>query len=550
MTPVRPPMRPPMRPWAAPAALLLWSWAACTALPFVLAWAAGTAARAETFTWSSPSDALSMDPQGANDVVSVSVQGAAYEPLVTFSPKLELEPRLASAWEQVAPTRWRFHVRPGVRFHEGQALTADDVVFSIERGLAETSDTRQSLTSIASVTRTDDMTVEVATREPDAILPRELTFLRIMSRAWAVPHGAALPADLRRRQEGYATRNANGTGPFRLVSREPDAQTVFVRNPDWWDGTPALDRVVFRPIANDATRLAALLSGGIDMMEPVPVQAADRVRTTAGFHLVEGPETRVVYLGFDQSRAELPGSDVKGANPFRDPRVRRAVLQAIDMAAIEARVLRGAARRAGTMVAPQVDGWAPALEERPPYDPEAARRLLAEAGYPNGFTVPFDCPNNRYVADEAVCRAIVPMLARVGIRAELAVLPKAQYFPKLFRRDASLWMFGWVPATYDALHVLTNTIASPDPVANRGSYNFGGYTNASLDALVARAGAEADPESRRAAMQEALRLHAADVGHVPLYQQVLLWGASDRVRLTQLPDGVLQLRWVQVNAGK
>ncbi len=519
-----------------------------TALAALLCLAGGS--RAASFTWSSPSDALSLDPQGANDVVSVSVQGAAYEPLVAFSPKLELEPRLAVSWEQVAPKAWRIHLRPGVRFHEGQVLSADDVVFSIERGLAATSDTRQELTSIASASKVDALTVEIATREPDAILPRELTFLRIMNRAWAEAHGAALPSDMRRRQESFATRNANGTGPYRLVSREPDAETVFARNPDWWDGTPALDRVVFRPIANDATRLAALLSGAIDMMEPVPVQAVGRLRKTPGFRLMEGPETRIVYLGFDQTRAELPGSDVKGANPFRDVRVRRAVWQAIDMAAIEARVLRGVARRAGTMIAPQVNGWAPALEERPPYDPVEAKRLLAEAGYPNGFSVPFDCPNNRYVADEAVCTAIVPMLARVGIRAELSAQPKALYFPKLFRREASLWMFGWIPPTYDALHVLANTVASPDPSSNRGGYNFGGYRNDAVDALIASAGSDIDPDRRRTVMQEALRLHAANVGHVPLYQQSLLWGVSNRVRMVQLPDGVLQLRWVQVEAGQ
>jgi peptide/nickel transport system substrate-binding protein len=508
------------------------------------------ASRAASFTWSSPSDALSMDPQAANDVVSVSVQGAVYEPLVAFSPKLELEPRLATSWEQTAPTVWRFHLRPGVRFHEGQPLTADDVVFSIDRGLAETSDTRQELTSIAGARKVDDLTVEVLTHEPDAILPRELTFLRIMNRAWAEAHGASLPSDMRRRQESFATRNANGTGPYRLVSREPDTETVFVRNPDWWEGTPALDRVVFRPVANDATRLAALLSGAIDMMEPVPVQAVERVRTTPGLRLMEGPETRIVYLGFDQTRDELPGSDVKGANPFRDVRVRRAVLQAIDMATIEARVLRGLAHPAATMIAPQVNGWAPELEERLPYDPAAAKALLAAAGYPDGFTVKMDCPNNRYVADEAVCKAIVPMLARVGIKADLSALPKAQYFPKLFRKEASLWMFGWIPPTYDAMHVLANTIASPDPSRNRGGYNFGGYRNPAVDALIASAGSQADPEKRRAEMRNALRLHADDVGHVPLYQQSLLWGVANRVRMVQLPDGVLQLRWVQAEGAQ
>ncbi len=235
-------------------------------------------ANAATFTWSSASDALSLDPQSANDVVSASVQGAAYEPLVGFSPELVPEPVLAISWDRVADDRCRFALRPGVHFQDFRPFTADVVVFTVTRGLADTADTRQELTSIREAVKVDEMTVDIVTKGPDPILPRELNFVRIMSKSWAEEHGGAKPSDLRRSEESYPNRQANGTGPYRLVSREPDNQTVFERNPDWWGGHAALDKLTFRPLANDATRVAALLSGAIDMTDAVPVQDVARVQ--------------------------------------------------------------------------------------------------------------------------------------------------------------------------------------------------------------------------------------------------------------------------------
>jgi peptide/nickel transport system substrate-binding protein len=503
---------------------------------------------AATFTWSSPSDALTLDPQGANDVVSVAVQSAAYEPLIGVSPTLQLEPVLATSWERVADDRWRIKLRPSVRFHDGQPFTADDVVFTVTRGLSERADTRQELTSIKSAIKVDDLTVDILTKGPDPILPRELTFLRMMSRSWAEEHNANLPPDIKTREENFASRHVNGTGPYRLVSREPDMETAFEPNPGWWGAEkPALDKVTFRPIANDATRVAALLSGVIDMMEPVPVQDLDRVRQSSTLKLMQGPELRTVYLGFDQFRPELLDSNVKGRNPFKDVRVRKAFYQAIDMGAIETRILRGAGRPIGMMIAAQVDGYSADLDKRLPFDPAAAKQLLADAGYPDGFEVGMDCPNNRYLADESVCQAVAAMLARVGIKVALATKPKSLYFPKLFQRNVSFWMFGWTPPTYDALHLLINGLATTDKAANRGAFNHGGYSNPEVDRLILAAQGELDSKSRLRDMQEAFRLHAADVGHIPLYQQSLLWGMKQRVDMIQLPDGVVQVKWVRVN---
>ena len=503
-------------------------------------------ASAASFTWSSASDALSMDPQASNDVVSASVQSAAYEPLVAFSPQLVPEPALAVSWERVADDRWRFHLRPGVTFHEGQKFTADDVVFTVGRGLAETADTRQELTSIKEAMRVDDLTVDIITKAPDPILPRELNFVRIMSKQWAEQHNAALPQDLRRHEETFVTSHANGTGPYRLVSREADSQTVFDANPSWWNGRPALDRATFRPLANDATRVAALLSGGIDMTDAVPVQDVARIEQADGLRVMRGPELRTVYLGFDQTSPELANSSVTGKNPFRDVRVRKAFYQAIDMDAIASKVLRGYGRPIGTLVAPQVEGFSPAADKRLPYDPVAAKQLLAAAGYPDGFEIGMDCPNNRYMADENVCRAVASMLARIGIKVSLATMPKAQYFPKLFQRKSSFWMFGWIPTTYDSLHILINTMATRDPAANRGAFNFGGYSDPQVDSLIAKAQVEFDPQQRRDFVAEALSREVADVGYIPLYQQSLLWGMKRQVNMVQLPDGVVQVKWVRI----
>ena len=513
---------------------------------FLSALLGAQAASAAPFTWASASDALSMDPQAANDVVSASVQGVVYEPLVGFSRALEPEPVLATRWERVADDRWRFHLRPGVRFSEGQPFTAADVVFTISRGLSPTADTRQELTSIKEAVAVDDATVDIVTKGPDPILPRELNFVRIVSRSWAEAHDAVLPADMRARAESYATRHSNGTGPYVLVTREPDSQTVFAPNPAWWNGKPALDRVTFRPLADDTTRVAALLSGAIDMTDAVPVQDVARIGNTAGFKIVKGPELRTVFLGFDQSSPELAASSVKGRNPFGDVRVRRAFYRAIDMDAIASRVLRGYGRPVGTPVAPEVAGFSAEADRRLPYDPAAARALLAEAGYKDGFALGMDCPNNRYMSDAAVCQAVAAMLGRVGITVTLNTMPKAQFFPKLFAHQSSFWMFGWIPTTYDAMHVLINTTATRDGANNRGAFNHGGFSDPAVDALITQAQVEFDPARRNALIGEALAKAADDVAWIPLYQQSLLWAAKRSVETVQTPDGVIQIKWVKV----
>jgi peptide/nickel transport system substrate-binding protein len=317
------------------------------------------AAHAATLRWASNGDAEDMDPYTHNDSVQLSTLLNVYEPLVRRDRELRLEPGLAVRWEQTSATVWRFHLRPGVKWQDGSPFTADDVVFSAARFRSEQSPMRGQLSAMRAARKIDDLTVDIETSQPDPIFPQEQTSWMIMSKAWCEQHNATVPTSPTDR-ENFAIRNTMGTGPFRLVSREPDRRTVFERNPGWWDKPEHnLDRVEFNVIGNAATRVAALLSGEVDMIYLVPPQDMERIAHTPGVRLIEGPELRTVYLGLGQSRDELLSSNVKGKNPFRDRRVREAFALAIDEQAIASRVMRGQAHPTWLLWGPGINGTTP-----------------------------------------------------------------------------------------------------------------------------------------------------------------------------------------------
>ena len=377
-------------------------------------------AGAVTLRVANQGDVQSMDPHSLNEAVQISVLGNVFEPLVGRDRNLAPIPALATRWTQTAPTRWRFDLRRGVRFHDGSPFTADDVVFSFQRAAGDGSDMKGYTSSIKAVRALADDAVEIETTAAFPILPDVLTSVFIMSRAWCEANQATRPVDRRRGIENSASFRANGTGPFRLKERQPGTRTVLSRHATYWDAVPSnVGEVVFTPIANDATRVAALLSGEIDLMEPVPLQDIDRLNASPAVKVLQGAELRTIFLGMDQQRDELLNSSVKGRNPFKDRRVRHAIYQAIDIETIRARVMRGASTPAALLVAPGVKGYPPDLERRLPFDPSAARRLLAEAGYRDGFSVALNCPNDRYVNDAEICQAVAANLARIGVRIEL-----------------------------------------------------------------------------------------------------------------------------------
>lgn len=507
------------------------------------------AAQANTFRWANDGDVNSMDPYARQETFLLSFNANIYEPLVRRNRQLEVEPALAARWEQPTPTVWRFHLREGVRFSDGTPFTADDVIFSYQRARGPGSNIAAIFASVKEARVVSPTIVEFETQRPNPIFVQEITGWVIMSRAWAERNNAERVAELTSRQENFATRNAMGTGPFTLVSREPDRRTVLAPNPGWWDRPEHnLTRVEFNVIANDATRVAALISGEVDMVYTVPPQDTQRLSRTPGIRVHQQSELRTIYLGLDQSRDELLKSDVRGRNPFRDVRVRRAMQLAIDNEAIVRTVMRGQGRASSLMIGPGVNGYTEALDRdlrvRP--DLDRARALLTEAGYPNGFQVGMDCPNDRYVNDEAICTATVAMLARIGIRVQLNAQTRARYFAEILapRYNTSFFMLGWTPATYDAHNTLFNLMGSRD--GTRGNFNSGGYSNPRFDTLVDRIAVETNAAARQDLINQAMRIHAEDVGHIPLHQQVVIWAARETVALQQLADNYFPLRFVRV----
>ncbi len=526
-------------------------WKSAVVAGTALAAAALQPAAAETLRFAFQGDLNTLDPYGLNETFTLGFQGNIYEGLTRRGPDLAIEPALAERWEIVEPTRWRFYLRQGVTFHNGNPFTADDVVFSAERALMEASDLKTRLSGVVEVVKVDDYTVDVVTEVPNPILISEWDTWYIMDKEWAEENNATAPTNLAdTSSENYANRNANGTGPFMVTVREPDVRTLAVPNPNWWD-TPThnLTEVVFQPIGSDATRVAALLSGEMDLAYPVPLQDVERVNANDGTMALTGPELRTIFLGMDQERDELLYSSVKGANPFHDIRVRQAFYHAIDTETIRRVVMRGQSTPSAAMVAPGINGFPEGLE-RHAYDPERAKALLTEAGYGEGFEVTMDCPNDRYVNDEAICQAVVGMLGRIGVEVDLLAQTKSLYFAKILAQggyDTSFYLLGWTPGSFDSWNPLHNLIGTRDTESGRGTFNVGGYSNPEIDALAAKVLVETDLDARGELINQAWQMLHDDFGYIPLHQQALSWGVRDGVELAQRADN--QFHWRHVTIG-
>ncbi len=508
--------------------------------------ALASGAQARTFKYADQGDSLSMDPMMLNESLLLNFTGNLYESLTGRGKTLELVPELATDWKQTAPTVWRFNLRKGVRFHDGTPFTADDVIFSYERAKGEGSDMKTYVGSIKEIRKIDDHAIDIVTNAPFPILPDVISLWRIMSKSWCEKNNAVTPVDVRKGKENYASTRANGTGPFMLKERQPGVKTVLVPNPNWWGKKEHnLTEVVFTPIGNDATRVAALISGEIDMMQPVPLQDVQRLNGDPNLKVLQGPELRTIFLGLDQSRDELLYSSVKGKNPFKDVRVRKAFYQAIDIEAIRKTIMRGASTPTGLMIAPGIKGFVPELNPRFPYDPNEAKKLLAEAGYGKGFEVGMNCPNDRYVNDAEICQAVAAMLARVGVKVNLNAETKATYFPKILSRNTSFYLLGWTPGTYDSHNPLFALMSTPGD-GGQGQFNLGSYSNPKVDELTKAIASETDLRKRQSMITEAFKIHREEFGHIPLHQQALTWGMKKSVDLVQLPDNFNYLRWVVV----
>ena len=504
-----------------------------------------TLAQGKVLRFASAFDPQSMDPHALALLYQTRVVTQIYEGLVNRGKDFKLEPSLATSWEMVNPTTWRFKLRPGVTFHDGTPLTADDAVFSTLRALDKASQRKNQMLGISGAKKIDALTIDVTTAQPDAVLPDKFYLVGIMSKAWAEKNNVTKPQDFNAKQETFAVRNANGTGPFMLVRYEADVRTTLKANPQWWGKVTALgggnvDDVQYQVIQSDATRLAALQSGQIDFVIDPPFQDLVRLKADKSLKVSATDDIGTQYFALDQHSAEI--GDVKGKNPFKDLRVRKALQLAIDSDLIVKQVLRGEGTVTGSFISPRVDGYLPEFEQRPKTDAAAARALLKEAGYEHGFAVQMDCVN---VASRAsVCQAAAAMLEKVGIKASLVTSPSSVFFPKLSQGTGTLVEFGW-SATPDAWNIFQSLVHTNDALA-AGAFNAGRYGNPKLDALIDGLRIEPNLVKRRAMVQDALRIVQADLPLIPLYRRKHNWVMRPNVEVVQWPNDLLELRWVSM----
>jgi peptide/nickel transport system substrate-binding protein len=503
---------------------------------------------AKAFKWTSASDIPTWDIHSQNNALANGVHASVYESLVYYNSKtFKPEPILATAWKQLTPTQLRMNLRTGVKFHDGSTFSADDAVFSLQRAMTKTSNFGIYAQGIDRVVKVDANTIDIFTKDPNPVLLNQLTELRMMSKAWAEKNNSTSPKDIKTQEENFAHRNANGTGPFMLKEWQPDQKLVLVKNASWWGKSEGnVTEIVYTPVKAVATRMAALLSGEVDLvLDPSP-QDLPRVRADASLKVIDGIENRTIFFGMDQFRDELPGSNIKGKNPLKDQRVRQALYQGIDMDTITRVSLRGLGQATGALVAPQVNGWTEAVHKRYPFNVAAAQKLLADAGYKDGFEVDFACPNNRYINDEQICQAVTAMWARIGVKAKLRTLPLVTYFPMIQRYEASIYMLGWGVPTFDALYSLQSLVRSVG-AGGDGNYNVGRYSNPQMDALVERTKKETDLKLRTELLTKALALQNQDVAHIPLHNQVIPWAMKKNIDVVHRADNRLDWRLIKVN---
>lgn len=497
------------------------------AIALLAATALATAAEARPLKWARAGDSLTLDPHAQNEGPTHALGHHLYEPLLHRDTQGKEVPALAISWKITDDaTVWEFKLRPNVKFHNGNAFNADDVVFSLERARQPTSDMKGLLTSIDTITKVDDLTVHIKTKGPNPLLPNNLGDLFIMDKEWSEANNVQKPQDYKNKEENFAVRNANGTGPFVLVSREPDVKTVMKRNDSYWGiGQVPLQitELTYIPIKTDATRLAALLSGEVDFVQDVPVQDIERLRSQQTLRVNIGPENRTIFFGMDVGSADLKGDNVQGKNPFADKRVRQAMNMALNRTAIQRVAMRGQSVPTGIIMPPFVNGWTKELDTSPPNDINAAKKLLADAGYPNGFEVTLHCPNDRYVNDEAICQAAVGMWGQAGVKVNLVSQSKAIHFPLIQKNppETEFYMVGWGVPTFDSEYIFSfmyHTRAD-----KFGSWNAARYSNAEADKMIQSLSSETDKAKRDATIAKLWALFKDETIYLPVHHQTLAY---------------------------
>jgi len=499
---------------------------------------------AETLKWARSSDATTLDPHLADNAVGINLLHQLYEPLILRHPDGRLIPALATAWRQDSTDarNWEFDLRADVTFHNGEKLTRADVIFSLERARTSSSYLNSILSRMRSVKPAgNDKTIVIQTTNPDPVFPNKLADVFIMNASWAAAHHIE-HADKKLMGNGsnYAAINENGTGPYRILSREPDQKTVLTSYPGYWGASSApqdIDRIEFLPIKNAATRVAALLSGEIDFVQDVSSQDVERLQRNANIRVNSGVENRIVFLGFNTGAKFLKSSNIKDRNPFSDYRVRQAVGLALDRDLIKKTLMRGLSRPAGILALPQWFGYAPALDVYPRQaNLNAARALLKSAGYEQGFKVTLDCPNDRLLNDEALCNSLANALSRIGIKAVPRARPFAIYFPALNAGESDLYLASNGNPIYDSTFFLERLVHTKVVGATGlGAVNTAGFSDPSIDQKIAGLATLNRLELRAAALRSIWKSVDELAVYIPLHQQILSYAMNRRFDIKVAP---------------
>ncbi len=509
-----------------------------------------TQVSAETLNWARAGDSLTLDPHAQNEGPTHTLAHQIYEPLLQRDMTGQIIPALATGWEALEdnPNVWRFTLREGVKFHNGNDFTADDVVYSMERAMMPTSAMKELLTSVKEVRKVDDLTVDFETNGPNPLLVNNLTNLFIMDSDWTEENDIGAPQDIANGETTFAASNTNGTGAFVLDSRAVDEKTVLKQNPDYWgmDEFPMeVTEIVYTPIQSAATRVAALLSGEVDFIQDVPVQDLKRVDEADGLKVVKAAQNRVIFFGMNTAADDIESDDVEGKNPFADVRVRRAMNMAINRDAIQRVVMRGQSDPTNVIMPPFVNGWTEELNAVQPGGIEAAQKMMEEAGYADGFTATLDCPNDRYVNDEAICQAVVGMLGRIGITVNLDSKPKAQHFPLIQNKTTDFYMLGWGVPTFDSHYIFNFLVHTTTD--DRGSWNNTGFSDADVDAMIVSLESETDLDARDATIADIWAAVQEAQIYLPVHNQVLNWGMKDGIDFDVQPEDQPHFKFMTFN---
>lgn len=469
------------------------------------------------------SDALVLDPQQQNEGPTNSVLINLYDGLVNMKPDMSIEEGLATSWEQKDDLTWVFHLREGVKFHNGKDFTADDVIFTIER-------CRDQLLSnfvamIDEVEKIDEYTVQMKTVKPYAILLEDLAKVFIISKDYVTEVG-----------DEEFNLNPVGTGPYKFVEWMKEDHITLEANEDYWNGAPEIKTVIFRPISNEATRTAALLSGEVDLITDVPARDVDRIGEKA--NVIKEPSLMLLYLTLDVTRDKTPGVDLT-KNPLKDDKVKQAIRLGIDIDSIVKNVMANHGYPADQANPKGVYGYVEDIE-RPACDPEKAKQLLAEAGYPDGFSIKLDGPNNRYPNDYKVAEAVASQLAKIGIDVELNLMPKSVFFDYVRPGDKSSFVLvGWATDNADAGSWYKSMFYTRDKKEGYGTSNRCHYANPEFDELIEKSDDTADINERDKYLQEASRILDKELPMIPLFFFEDIYGIKEGFEFTPRKDACI-----------